>query len=170
VAAFLLRQVYGGLAAGRLPGPAAARGAPPTRRPQAGGAPGTRAVTGPRPAPQGGRAAPGSRAGVPGRKRGAAAGEKATPPAERASAEAGVTRRLISVGKSRGVYPKDLAALFSSTLQVDRSRIGDIRLLDNYSFLEIDSGLAEKAIAALSGSELKGKQISVNYARKKEDE
>jgi hypothetical protein len=130
---------------------------------------------------EGGRAAPGLRPGrgpresLPGRKRGASArsggaGGKATPPAQRAYAEAGFTRLFISVGKSRGVYAKDLAALFSGTLQVDRRRIGDIRVLDNYSFLEIDSGLAEKAIAALSGSELKGKQISVNYARKKEDE
>jgi RNA-binding protein YlmH len=73
------------------------------------------------------------------------------------------------VGKSRGVYPKDLAALFGDTLRVDRDRIGDIRVLDNYSFLEIDSALAEQAIAELSGSELKGKQISVNYARKKDE-
>jgi hypothetical protein len=82
----------------------------------------------------------------------------------------GFTRLFVSVGKSRAVYAKDLTALFSDTLQVDRARIGDIRVLDNYSFLEIDSALAEKAIAALSGTELKGKQITVNYARKKEDE
>ncbi len=107
----------------------------------------------------------------PDRRRGGAAGEKGTPPpAARAHAEAGFTRLFISAGKSRGVYAKDLATLFSDTLQVDRGRIGDIRVLDNYSFLEIDSALAEKAIAALSGSQLKGKQISVNYARKKEDE
>ena len=68
------------------------------------------------------------------------------------------------------MYAKDLAVLFGDTLGVDRDRIGDIRVLDNYSFLEIDSTLAEKAIASISGTELKGKQISVNYARKKEDE
>jgi hypothetical protein len=183
VAAYLLKQVYGALAPGRLPGAAAARGPLPARKSQAGAAgPQAGAVPGSRAAPGGGRAAAGIRAvprshAVPGlhraagpgqRRRGAA--EKGTPPAERARAEAGFTRLFISVGKSRGVYPKDLAALFSDTLQVDRGRIGDIRVLDNYSFLEIDSALAEKAIAALSGSALKGKQITVNYARKKEDE
>jgi ATP-dependent RNA helicase DeaD len=165
VAAYLLKQVYGAL------------GSPPaTRKPQAGAAgpqagavPGSRAVPGAR-AASGGRAIPAvPRASGSGRRRRAAA-EKATPPAERARAKEGFTRLFISVGKSRGVYPKDLAALFGDRLQIDRSRIGDIRVLDNYSFLEIDSALAERAIAELSGSELKGKQISVNYARKKEDE
>ncbi len=172
VAAFLLKQVYGALAS-----PAAARGQQPARKPQAGPVPGSR------PAPGGGRAAAGTRpaggsraeggsrrAGGPGAKRREASGTKPPPPAQRAQAEEGFTRLFISVGKSRGVFAKDLAALFSDTLQVNRSRIGDIRVLDNYSFLEIDSALAEKAIAALSGSDLKGKQISVNYARKKEDE
>ena len=103
------------------------------------------------------------------RRRGAGGEREAPPPAERARAEEGFTRLFISVGKSRGVYPKDLAALFGDTLRVDRDRIGDIRVLDNYSFLEIDSALAEQAIAELSGHELKGKQISVNYARKKDE-
>jgi len=74
------------------------------------------------------------------------------------------------VGRNRGVHAKDLAGLFARTLQVDPASIGDIRVLDNYSFLEIEAGLADRAISALSGTQLKGKQISVNYARKKEDE
>jgi ATP-dependent RNA helicase DeaD len=82
----------------------------------------------------------------------------------------GLTRLFISAGKSRGIFAKDLAAHFTNTLKVDRSRLGAIRVLDNYSFLEIDSALAEKAIASLTGSQLKGRQITVNYARKREDE
>lgn len=179
VAAYLLKQVYGALGA-----------QPAARKPQAG--PGSRPAAGRTPAPAtgrapaagragaGSRAAAGSRAqgggrapagaGAQGQRRRGAGGEReAPPPAERARAEEGFTRLFISVGKSRGVYPKDLAALFGDTLRVDRDRIGDIRVLDNYSFLEIDSALAEQAIAELSGQELKGKQISVNYARKKDE-
>jgi ATP-dependent RNA helicase DeaD len=187
VAAYLLKQLYGGLGA-----PAAPRGPQPPRRApgRAGGAkpgiagakPGIAGakpgIAGAKPGTAGAQAAPagpraqggaaGGRAAPGPRRRGRT--EKAPPLAERARAKAGFTRLFISVGKSRGVYAKDLAALFSDRLQIDRGRIGDIRVLDNYSFLEIESGLAEKAIAALSGSELKGRQISVNYARKKEDE
>jgi ATP-dependent RNA helicase DeaD len=83
---------------------------------------------------------------------------------------AGFTRLFISAGKSRGIFARDLAAHFTSALKVDRSRLGGIRVLDNYSFLEIDSALAERAISELSGTQLKGRQITVNYARKREDE
>jgi len=179
VAAYLLKQVYGALGAqpaGRkpqaVPGsrPAAGRTpAPATGRTPAAGRAGasSRAAAGSR-AQGGGRAPAG--AGAQGqRRRGTGDERNAPPPAERARAEEGFTRLFISVGKSRGVYPKDLAALFGDALRVDRDRIGDIRVLDNYSFLEIDSALAEQAIAELSGQELKGKQISVNYARKKDE-
>jgi ATP-dependent RNA helicase DeaD len=83
---------------------------------------------------------------------------------------AGLTRLFINAGKSRGIFARDLVAHFTSTLKVDRSRLGQIRVLDNYSFLGIDSALAEKAISSLSGTQLKGRQITVNYARKREDE
>jgi ATP-dependent RNA helicase DeaD len=169
VAAYLLKQVYGPLAAGGRGAPPAAPGRPgaPGRQPARGAAPAAKGAP-PAQAPAGGRAA---RAGRDDRRRRGGGRTRETPPVkERAPAEAGFTRLFISVGKSRGVYAKDLAVLFGDTLGVDRDRIGDIRVLDNYSFLEIDSTLAEKAIASISGTELKGKQISVNYARKKEDE
>jgi hypothetical protein len=190
VAAFLLKQVYGPLAAepvrgaearpsrapGKGPAPQAGFAPQAGSKPQAGFAGGRRAASGPR-AASGLPAASGLRAasGLPAtsglrRGRGAAAPRETPAVKDRARAGAGFTRLFISVGKSRGVYAKDLAALFGRALESDQAHFGDIRVLDNYSFLEIDSALAEKAIAALSGTELKGKQITVNYARKKEDE
>ena len=196
VAAFLLKQVYGPLAAKPARGAEPVRGAKPAggsearpsrapgkgpapqagSKPQAGFAGGRRAASGPRaasglPAASGLRAASGLPAASGLRRgRGAAAPRETPAVKDRARAGAGFTRLFISVGKSRGVYAKDLAALFGRALESDQAHFGDIRVLDNYSFLEIDSALAEKAIAALSGTELKGKQITVNYARKKEDE
>ncbi len=115
-------------------------------------------------------------AGAPAPERGKAAERPRERPAGRPEQRppqekpAGFTRLFISAGKSRGIFPKDLVAHFTRVLKVERSRLGDIRVLDNYSFLEIDSTLAQKAIHALSGSQLKGRQITVNYARKREDE
>ncbi len=160
---------------GRLPGrlPGSLPGRPPSRPPQqaprrGAGAPGAAAPAGP--GAQGGKGQAAGRGGRGGQRGRGAKAVEATPVKDRAPAGEGFTRLFISVGKSRGVYAKDLAALFSRVLEADRSRIGDIRVLDNYSFLEIDSALAEKAIAALSGTELKGRQITVNYARRKEEE
>jgi ATP-dependent RNA helicase DeaD len=146
VAAYLLRSVYGAHF-GRTParGPVPARGPTPERGP----AP----ARGPAP------------------ERPAAKERPAQRPAEKPREKpAGLTRLFISAGKSRGIFAKDLAVHFTNTLKIDRSRLGEIRVLDNYSFLEIDSALAEKAIASLSGTQLKGRQITVNYARKREDE
>jgi hypothetical protein len=43
--------------------------------------------------------------------------------------------------------------------------IGSIRVLDRFSFVELDAGHAEQALERLEGTKLKGKQIRVEYAR-----
>lgn len=78
------------------------------------------------------------------------------------------TTLFISVGKNRRVFPPDLLSLFTNALKIKRSEIKDVKILDNYSFLEISSRYASRAIALLNGKEFKGKKMSVNYARKKE--
>jgi len=77
------------------------------------------------------------------------------------------TRLFISIGKNRRIFPKDLVDLFASKLNLTKDQIGLVKVLDNYSFLEISSGVAERAIAVFSGFNYKGRRISVNYARKK---
>jgi RNA recognition motif-containing protein len=79
------------------------------------------------------------------------------------------TKLFLSMGKNRRVFPRDLIQLFMDRLRVERSQIHDIKVLDNYTFMEIDSSLAEKAIKELSGIEFKGRKLAVNYARKRED-
>ena len=78
------------------------------------------------------------------------------------------TTLFISAGKNRRIFPPDFVSLFTNTLKINRSEIKDIKILDNYSFLEISSRYASRAIALLNGKEFKGKKISVNYARKKD--
>ena len=77
------------------------------------------------------------------------------------------TELFISIGKTRRIFPKDLVALFTDKLNLTKDQIGLVKVLDNYSFLEISSGVAERAISVLSGFNYKGRHISVNYARKK---
>jgi hypothetical protein len=77
------------------------------------------------------------------------------------------TRLFISIGKNRRIFPKDLIDLFTTKLNLTKNQIGVVKVLDNYSFLEISSGVAERAISVLSGFNYKGRRISVNYARKK---
>lgn len=79
----------------------------------------------------------------------------------------GFTRLFISIGKTRRIFPKDLVDLFTSKLNLTKNQVGVVKVLDNYSFLEISSGVAERAISVLSGFNYKGRRLSVNYARKK---
>jgi ATP-dependent RNA helicase DeaD len=80
-----------------------------------------------------------------------------------------LTKLFLSRGKNHRVFPRDLIQLFMDRLKAERSQIHDIKVLDNYSFVEVDSSLAERAIKELSGIEFKGRNLAVNYARKRED-
>jgi len=80
-----------------------------------------------------------------------------------------ITKLFLSMGKNRRVFPRDLIQLFMDRLKAERSQIHEIKVLDNYSFVEVDSSLGERAIKELSGIEFKGKKLVVNYARKRED-
>ncbi len=74
---------------------------------------------------------------------------------------------FISIGRNRRVYPRDLSRLFLSSLSIDQSDIGNIKVLDSYSFVEITTALADNAIEILNGKDFKGRKLTVNYARKK---
>jgi hypothetical protein len=79
------------------------------------------------------------------------------------------TTLFVSIGKNRRVYPKDLADLFLQTLNLSRSDIGEIKVFDSYSFVEISLDHAANAISKLSGSNFRGRRITVNTAKKKEN-
>jgi len=74
---------------------------------------------------------------------------------------------FVSIGRNRKVFPKDLVHLFVNTGKVDRDSIGDIKILDNYSFITISSSAAESAIDNLDGIDYRGRKLTVNFAKKK---
>ena len=76
---------------------------------------------------------------------------------------------FVSVGRNRRVYARDLTDLFTEKLQLVPGDIGGVRVFDKYSFVDISPSRAEEAISKLSGLEVKGRPITVNYAKKKEE-
>ena len=76
---------------------------------------------------------------------------------------------FVSIGKNRKVYPKDLSKLFAETLKISSSQIGPIKILDSYSFIDIPDSHADRAIKDLNNSEYRGRRITVNHARKKDE-
>ncbi|MDC7234516.1 MAG: DbpA RNA binding domain-containing protein [Spirochaetales bacterium] len=74
---------------------------------------------------------------------------------------------FVSIGRNRKVFPKDLVHLFVNTGKVDRDSIGEIKILDNYSFITISRSAAESAIDNLDGIDYRGRKLTVNFAKKK---
>ena len=89
------------------------------------------------------------------------------PRRETEPAPEGLSRLFVSIGRNRRVLPDDLAELISDSVTVERSELGEIRVLDSYSFVEVPEAVAEDTIAALSGTSFKGRRITVDFARTK---
>ena len=74
---------------------------------------------------------------------------------------------FVSIGRSRRVHSRDLITLFTSVDGIAQEDLGQVKVLDNYSFVEVDSAKAQDAIDKLNGQELRGRTLTVNFARKK---
>jgi hypothetical protein len=79
-------------------------------------------------------------------------------------------RLFFSVGRSRRVFPREILGLINSKTAISREDIGAIRILDNYSFVQVRDNVAEKIIEALNGMDFRGRPLTVNYARSRRDE
>ena len=79
-----------------------------------------------------------------------------------------MTSVFIGIGKNRRVFPRDLVALFTEVEGITGDDIGQIKILDNYSFMEINPDRAQTAIDAVNGREFRGRKLNVNYARRKD--
>ena len=91
-------------------------------------------------------------------------------PSRRVSIDESVAATLfISIGRNRRVFPRDLVGLLIQVAGIERERIGDIRTLENYSFVQVFKEYAEKIIGALNDYEYRGRKLSVSHSRKKED-
>ena len=75
---------------------------------------------------------------------------------------------FVGIGRNRRVFPRDLVGLFISVAGLERERIGDIRVLANYSFVQLFAEDAEKAINALNGYDYRGRKLSVSYSKQRE--
>ena len=71
---------------------------------------------------------------------------------------------FISIGKNRRVYPRDLVGILIAIAGLDRERIGDIKVLANYSFVQLFKEDAEKVINTLNG-----RKLAVSYSRQRSE-
>jgi RNA recognition motif-containing protein len=79
-------------------------------------------------------------------------------------------RLFFSVGRSRRVFPREILGLINTKTAISRDDIGSIRILDNYSFVQVRNTVAEKIIEALNGTIFRGRPLTVNYAKSRREE
>ena len=75
---------------------------------------------------------------------------------------------FVSIGRNRHVFARDLLGLFINEAGIERERIGNIKVLANYSFVELFKEDADKAISALNDFDWRGRKLSVSYSEKKD--
>ena len=75
---------------------------------------------------------------------------------------------FLSVGKNRRVFPKDIIYMIIQNSGIERAHIGEIKILDTYSFVRVLTDDAQKVIDSLSGIEYRGKKLTASFARKTE--
>ena len=80
------------------------------------------------------------------------------------------TSIFISIGKNRRVYPRDLVGILIAIAGLDRDRIGDIKVLANYSFVQLYTEDAQIAIDKLNGYDYRGRKLAVSYSKQKSDD
>jgi ATP-dependent RNA helicase DeaD len=72
---------------------------------------------------------------------------------------------FINRGARSGITDDDVRWALTEGAVVPEDAIGSIRVLERFSFVELDATHAEQALERLEGTKLKGKQIRVEYAR-----
>jgi hypothetical protein len=79
-------------------------------------------------------------------------------------------RLFVNIGRNRKIFPRELLGYFIAETGALREDFGNIRILDNYSFIQVRTEMADRIIEALDGKTLRGKTLAVSYARSRKDE
>ena len=85
----------------------------------------------------------------------------------RRAASGNMKTLFVSIGRRRRVHPRDLMKFFQKSLDIKSTEIGPIKVLDNYSFIDLDEKLCNIAVDKMNGMEYRGRKISVDFAKKK---
>ena len=80
-------------------------------------------------------------------------------------AEDGYVKLFVNRGKRSGIDEENLRWALTEGAVIPGGEIGEIRVLERFSFVELDSEQAKLALERLDGTKLEGKQIRVEYAK-----
>ena len=79
--------------------------------------------------------------------------------------DAEAAQLFVGIGRKRRVFPGEIVAFLATKAQVKGDDIGAIKMLDNFSFVQVRKTVADTIIQAMEGQNFRGKPLTVNYAR-----
>ena len=88
---------------------------------------------------------------------------------DRRTAEKGMARVYINLGKADGFYAGNLIEIINKNLSGARVEVGRIDLLSGYSLFDVKKGDAKRVVASLKGCDFLGKRIFIEIADPERD-
>lgn len=79
------------------------------------------------------------------------------------------TTLFFNVGKMRKVFHKDIIYLIMRNTGITRENIGEIKIHDNYSFVQVSNEVVQTVIDKLNSMPYRGRELVVNIANNKTD-
>lgn len=83
---------------------------------------------------------------------------------DRRTAEDGMERIYVNLGKADGFYAGNLIDMLNHTVQGKRVDVGRIDLFANYSLFDVEKDAARRVVGSLKGAEFYGKRVYVEIA------
>jgi ATP-dependent RNA helicase DeaD len=85
--------------------------------------------------------------------------------ADTGTRQRGMTKLFINIGKKDNAHAGDFVGAIAGETGIDGNMIGNIKILESFSFVEVPSEHAEAVINALHSSNIKGKKVFVELAK-----
>lgn len=92
-------------------------------------------------------------------------GEVKEPPVEETGERAGMVHLFMTIGRKDDIKVADIVKSIASEANIPFNRIGNIRMLDKFTFVEVPGELADMVIRSVDDMIMKGKRVKVQPAR-----
>jgi ATP-dependent RNA helicase DeaD len=74
-------------------------------------------------------------------------------------------RLYVGAGRQTGIRPADLVGAITGETGITSKELGAIEIADRFSLVEVPQALADKIIAAMKKTTLRGQQVVVRRSR-----
>lgn len=83
------------------------------------------------------------------------------------SAKTSFVRLFLSIGRKDNISPKTLVTFFADTAKIDKSDVGDIDILEKFTFVDVNERAANAILKNCSGKKVFGRRVNIEVAKSK---